>query len=152
MNHDSDVEKLFSWLQTPDIRYREFAGAREITNTVSVVRVRTDTQETATPVPHHAKLDEEYPPNQYPDQSRSRVQIEHASTPEASAPPPAAHHEAPVEASPPAPAPSAEANDQTRSPLNTVFNRLSGGRASDRDPRERTSRIPGLRPTDGRPR
>ena len=148
MTQDNDVEKLFSWLQTGDLRYREFAGAREITDTVSIVRVRTDTAETETPAappPHYAKLDEEYPPNQYPDQSQSRVAIERV-------PPPVVHHDAPVE--PPAPAPPTEADstDQPRSSLNTVFNRLSGGRAGDRDPRERTSRIPGLRPNNGRPR
>jgi hypothetical protein len=38
MNHDDDVEHLFSWLQTPELRYREFAGAREITDTVIVGR------------------------------------------------------------------------------------------------------------------
>jgi len=34
MDHDDDVEHLFSWLQTPELRYREFAGAREITDSV----------------------------------------------------------------------------------------------------------------------
>jgi hypothetical protein len=32
MDHDGDVERLFSWLQTPDLRYREFAGEREISD------------------------------------------------------------------------------------------------------------------------
>lgn len=38
MNHDDDVEHLFSWLQIPELRYREFAGAREITDAVIVWR------------------------------------------------------------------------------------------------------------------
>jgi len=37
MERDDDVERLFSWLQTPEIRYREFAGEREVTN-VAVTR------------------------------------------------------------------------------------------------------------------
>ena len=34
MDQDDNVEHLFSWLQTPELRYREFAGAREITDAV----------------------------------------------------------------------------------------------------------------------
>ena len=150
MNQDNDVEKLFSWLQTPDIRYREFAGAREITDAVSIVRVRADTPENEAPAAHNTKLDEEYPPNQYPDQSQTRIEIA-AREPAASALPSVVHHEPAAEASPP-PSTDADPNEEAPRSLHSVFNRLSGGRASDRDPRERTSRIPGLRPTDGRPR
>src|SRR5690348_16737742 len=32
MDNDGDVERLFSWLQTPDLRYREFAGEREVSD------------------------------------------------------------------------------------------------------------------------
>jgi hypothetical protein len=39
MDHDDDVEHLFSWLQTPDLRYREFAGAREVTDTVATSQI-----------------------------------------------------------------------------------------------------------------
>ncbi|GEM_PF-3255146 len=35
MEHDDDVERLFSWLKTPDLRYREFAAAREIADAVA---------------------------------------------------------------------------------------------------------------------
>jgi hypothetical protein len=50
MDHDDDVEHLFSWLQTPELRYREFAGAREITDTVVTWLPRSETVETAAPV------------------------------------------------------------------------------------------------------
>jgi hypothetical protein len=43
MDHDDDVEHLFSWLQTPDLRYREFAGAREITDTVATSQILRNT-------------------------------------------------------------------------------------------------------------
>jgi hypothetical protein len=43
MDQDDDVEHLFSWLQTPELRYREFAGAREITDTVVTWQPRANT-------------------------------------------------------------------------------------------------------------
>ena len=30
----SDVDRLFSWLKTQNLRYREFAGARELSDAV----------------------------------------------------------------------------------------------------------------------
>lgn len=45
MNQDDDVERLFSWLQTPDLRYREFAGAREVTDTVVLYQGHANTPE-----------------------------------------------------------------------------------------------------------
>lgn len=38
MDHEDDIERLFSWLQTPELRYREFAGAREVADTVVTSR------------------------------------------------------------------------------------------------------------------
>ncbi|HEX5320220.1 MAG TPA: hypothetical protein VFW46_13745 [Stellaceae bacterium] len=35
MDHDDDVERLFSWIKTPDLRYREFAGEREVADAVA---------------------------------------------------------------------------------------------------------------------
>jgi len=40
MDHETDVEHLFSWLQTPELRYREFASVREITDTIIPVSER----------------------------------------------------------------------------------------------------------------
>jgi hypothetical protein len=40
MDHETDVEHLFSWLQTPELRFREFASAREITDTIRPVAGR----------------------------------------------------------------------------------------------------------------
>jgi len=45
MSQDDDVERLFSWLQTPDLRYREFAGAREVTDAVVLYQGRANTPE-----------------------------------------------------------------------------------------------------------
>ena len=94
MDRDDDVEHLFSWLQTPELRYREFAGAREITDSVVIVQQQRANN---TPVPqdepigaphHDVQLNEEYPEDQFPDQGETRVEV----LPEA---PPAAHESAP---------------------------------------------------------
>ena len=67
MDQDEDVERLFSWLQTPEIRYREFAGAREVTDASVAFQARTNTPQLDPPAPHHVQLDEEYPQDQFPD-------------------------------------------------------------------------------------
>jgi hypothetical protein len=169
MKQDDDVEKLFSWLQTPEIRYREFAGAREVTDAVVTVQQHTNTPQIDPPAPHNTQLDEEYPADQFPDQSQTVVEIEPAAN--GSTPSPAVHHEAvrpppipaPTQPAPsgsadraspgsaPAPA-SADPNDHAPRPLDSVFNRLSGARTSTRAPRERVSRIPGSGSSNGRPR
>lgn len=35
MDRDDDVERLFSWIKTPDLHYREFAGEREVADAVA---------------------------------------------------------------------------------------------------------------------
>ena len=112
MDRDDDVEHLFSWLQTPELRYREFAGAREITDSVVIIHQQRANN---TPVPqdapvgaprHDTQLNEEYPEDQFPDQGETRIEV----LPEAQA---AAHESAPgrgpiivaPEATPGAPAP-----------------------------------------------
>jgi hypothetical protein len=229
MDQDDDVERLFSWLQTPDIRYREFAGAREVSDAVGTWQIRTNTVEAETPAPRNVQLAEEYPANQFPDQSQVRVEVEPAAPtpatispasapmrrepamiapapvppsetaeggvfalgasgrggpryvenvvpavppptrvappPEPTPPPPSAPVPAasgllggaygenvPEAASPmPAAAPERPGEPPARS-LDSVFNRLAGGRGSASDPRERMRHIPGLGPTNGRPR
>jgi hypothetical protein len=174
MDQDNDVEHLFSWLQTPELRYREFAGAREITDKVVTWRARANTplSEAERPVPPHGdvQLREEYPSDQFPDQAAARVEI-------APAPSSAVHD--PRTIAPPASRPTADASllggayredaatgqgaepsgpaEQTvpqqrgdRS-LDAVFGRLAG---RDRlpDPRDRGRYSPGLGPPSGRPR
>jgi hypothetical protein len=75
MDHDDDVEHLFSWLQTPELRYREFAGAREITDAVIISQARPDSTETAPVQSDNAQLEEEYPPDQFPDQQDAPVDM-----------------------------------------------------------------------------
>ena len=79
MDHDDDVEHLFSWLQTPELRYREFAGAREITDTVVTWQARQNTANGEAPAdqaPAHenVQLEEEQPVDRLPD--RSEVEVE----------------------------------------------------------------------------
>jgi hypothetical protein len=208
MNQDDDIERLFSWLQTPEMRYRDFAGAREVTDTVATSQVRTNTPEIGPPAAHNVQLEEEYPADQFPDQSQVKVEVEPAARAPAAAaptpvpaPPPAeggpfalgasgragsgsGEGETPVPAVPspaapggglgvsgairedgdiptPAPAPpapgtppagSAKPEEHSARSLDSVFNRLAGGRTNPPDPRDRLRHIPGLGPTSGRPR
>lgn len=81
MDHDDDVEHLFSWLQTPELRYREFAGAREITDSVAIVQQQRAnntpvSQDEPVGAPHHStQLNEEYPVDQFPDQGETRIEV-----------------------------------------------------------------------------
>src|ERR1700722_3902878 len=75
MDHDDDVEHLFSWLQTPELRYREFAGAREITDGVVTWQPRPNSGESPIESGHNVQLAEEYPPDQFPDQTNAPVDI-----------------------------------------------------------------------------
>jgi hypothetical protein len=214
MSQDDDLERLFSWLQTPDIRYREFAGSREVTDAVVTWQAQTNRPQLDPPAPHHVQLDEEYPQDQFPDQSQVVVEVEPSVTGAASqpvqdhtlatgepiaspetvrrgpsmiapmpgptprppiptaAPPPAAPIPPPPPSPPPQTAPGADARllggayrenggnatvappanqeGQPARPLASVFNRLSGGARSARDPQERPRNIPGIGPTTGR--
>src|SRR5882672_9767731 len=50
MDRDEDVERLLSWLKTPDLRYREFASQREVAETVPTWPIpRSATAETVEP-------------------------------------------------------------------------------------------------------
>jgi hypothetical protein len=75
MDHDDDVEHLFSWLQTPELRYREFAGAREITDAVITWQARPNSTETASVPSDNTQLEEEYPADQFPDQQDAPADI-----------------------------------------------------------------------------
>jgi hypothetical protein len=106
MDQDEDVERLFSWLQTPEIRYREFAGAREVTDASVAFQARTNTPQLDPPAPHHVQLDEEYPQDQFPDQSQVVVEVEPAARgPATIAPVPAEIRREPAMTPPPPPAP-----------------------------------------------
>jgi hypothetical protein len=106
MDQDEDVERLFSWLQTPEIRYREFAGAREVTDASVAFQARTNTPQLDPPAPHHVQLDEEYPQDQFPDQSQVVVEVEPAARgPATIAPMPAEIRREPAMTPPPPPAP-----------------------------------------------
>jgi len=128
MKSDDDVEKLFSWLQTPDIRYREFAGAREVTDVLPTRRAQSDTAAELKPARGTSPVREEAP-----------AQGDPVAQGEAVAPPAPPHTEptpvAPADAAPSSEPPAAtKPTDQTGRPLDTVFNRLAGGRGGDRDP------------------
>jgi hypothetical protein len=111
MDHDDDVEHLFSWLQTPELRYREFAGAREITDAV-IAQLRPNRAEVV-PVPPRGdtQLQEEYPADQFPDQRDASEDVV-IRAPERAPPAPPTSASAPlvpppVPAIPPMPRPAA---------------------------------------------
>jgi hypothetical protein len=109
MDQDEDVERLFSWLQTPEIRYREFAGAREVTDATVALQARTNTPQLNPPAPHHVQLDEEYPQDQFPDQSQVAVEVEPAARGPATIAPMPAEIRRESAMVPPAPTPAARA-------------------------------------------
>jgi len=90
MDHDDDVEHLFSWLQTPELRYREFAGAREITDAVITSQARPDSTEAGLVPSHNTQLEEEYPLDQFPDQEVAPADIMVQQRPAAAPRPPVA--------------------------------------------------------------
>jgi len=138
MKSDDDVEKLFSWLQTPDIRYREFADAREVADTLLTEMPRSKTAGAGRPTQEPLQAKEEAPDH---DQV---IRSEPASAPASHEPTtvtrPTKEAEPPTVATESAPSAAANPTEQARRPLDSVFNRLSGGRGRDRDP------------TNGRPR
>jgi hypothetical protein len=75
MDQDDDVEHLFSWLQTPELRYREFAGAREITDAIVSWQPRPDEASRPVVPGNNVQLAEEYPPDQFPDQTYAPADV-----------------------------------------------------------------------------
>jgi hypothetical protein len=52
MDRDDDIERLFSWLQMPEVRYREFADARQmIPDTAALARAPEHALPVADPMP-----------------------------------------------------------------------------------------------------
>jgi hypothetical protein len=188
MTRDDDVGRLFSWLQTPEVRYREFAGARELTEVPPTLRLRSNTAEGLPPeenppvvageAPKAADAAPAEPDAPPPPLEAAAAEPVVASLPAPPLPQPAPavaeQHDAlgppgsdadhtpapsPPEAAlapPPqaAPAPALDAAGEGQQPhtLSSVFSRLSGGRRSDSDPRDRIRHIPGWGPKTGRPR
>jgi hypothetical protein len=169
MAQEDDVERLFSWLQTPDIRYREFAGGREVSDTIVAFQEEVSRPVLNPPAPGHVQLDEEYPQDQFPDQSQVVVKVEpEAGVPTAPSPQrPLAQGEAVAPAEtvargpsmiaptltpstrpdPGPPPPQATSEGAGGRALDSVFNRLAGGRSGSRDSRDQTTRNPGSGPT-----
>lgn len=127
MKSDDDVAKLFSWLQTPEIHYREFADAREIAD-ILPGGTRPKTVEPPRPLQEAHRVEE--------------AAAEHGETPRGEpAPAPSPQRAEPLpEAATGSPPTPADSTEQTRRPLDSVFNRLAGGRAGDRDTTSRRPR------------
>ena len=150
MDHEEDdVQRLFSWLQTPDLRYREFAGAREVTDTVITLRPRANTASAGVP-----------PARPLADEERSEPTAPAAPTPasgsgllggayrDVSA---TEADPAPSAAPQPAPTPP-DASPSGGRALDSIFGRLAGTRERLPDPRERPRQGPGSGSSGGRSR
>src|SRR5665213_4084712 len=85
MDHEDDIERLFSWLQTPELRYREFAGAREITDAAVTSPPYPDTAGHAIPAGEPLR---EVEPGEYTDEPVAPVTGTRGSS-DVSATPPA---------------------------------------------------------------
>jgi len=125
MKSDDDVAKLFSWLQTPEMHYREFADARDIADALPG-GTRPETAERPRPSQEAHRVEEAA--QRHDETQRS----------EPGSPLSPQHVEPPPEAAE-APTPP-KSTEQARRPLDSVFNRLAGGRAGDRDPTNRRPR------------
>ena len=179
-DRDSDVDRLFSWLQTPDLHYREFADGREVPDAV-VTRVdrpvAPPAAETAT-VSATAELTR--PGQAAAPPARTTPAPSARQEPAMIAPTPiATPHAVPATSPAPAAPPSAEPtvaarlfggtardsaaadreaaaskNTEPQQPrsLDAVFGRLAGGNTRPADPRERLRHIPGLNPPPERSR
>jgi hypothetical protein len=91
MDRDDDVERLFSWIRTPDLHYREFADTREVADSVATWPALRD----AVPEPNPA--DERLEPEgSYESEMLPAERARHADRPAAifghrELPPPAYH-------------------------------------------------------------
>jgi hypothetical protein len=94
MDRDDDVERLFSWIKTPDLHYREFAAEREIADAVATWPALRDA--VPEPSPSDDRLEPEGP---YESELLPAERARHFERPAAvfghREPPPPAHH--PVE-------------------------------------------------------
>lgn len=148
MDHQDDVQRLFSWLQTPDLRYREFARDREVPDRVSTAPTTRNAAAAA------------------PQAGQSNTGLRQPDFAEPVTPPPerpsagllggAYRGDEPTGSSPADPAPQAApaSGGEQAAPrsLDSVFGRLAGTRQRLPDPRERPRQGPGAGPSGGRSR
>jgi hypothetical protein len=132
MSQDDDIEKLLSWLQMPDLVYRDFAGTRDVSDAPGPAGARREYLE------EEVRVAEE-------ELARRPVVEEHPTLSD-----PAARR--PRRPAMIAPEPSGEAEPQGDRPLNQVFDRLGPSQSRLPDPRDRARNIPPLGPPRGRPR
>jgi hypothetical protein len=102
MDRDDDVERLFSWIKTPDLHYREFAADREVADAAATWPALRDA------VPEPSPADKRLQPEPYDDELLPAERARHADHAAAlfghhelgrHEPPPPAYHRA----APPAP-------------------------------------------------
>jgi hypothetical protein len=137
MSQDDDIEKLLSWLQMPDLVYRDFADGRDVSDAPALSQVRREYEGDI------GAIDEEVAP--------APVVVERPAPP--SEPASTARRTGrPAMIAPEPPAPSGEAEPQGDRPLNQVFDRLGPNQGRLPDPRDRLRNIPGLGPPRGRSR
>jgi hypothetical protein len=137
MSQDDDIEKLLSWLQMPDLVYRDFAGRRDVSDAPGPSQVRREYEGDV------GAVDEEVAPAPVAEE-RPAPPSEPASA--------ARRLRRPAMIAPEPPAPSGEAEPQGDRPLNQVFDRLGPSQSRLPDPRDRMRNIPPLGPPRGRSR
>jgi len=160
MAYEEDVERLFSWLKTPDLRYREFAADRELADAAATwpgLRrgAAADTpagelgaaEEEAVPPPPSVRREPVLPqtdrPAPPPGATRGGRDLPFGSTyrgfdddERRAAPPPP----------PPPDTPSEPGEGQPPRSLDSVFSRLRGAAGRYREERQDGSDRPGTKP------
>jgi hypothetical protein len=153
MDHEEDVERLFSWLQTPELRYREFAGAREISDTVVTSQGRPNTTEAVRETSRLRQPDFAEPitaPSIAPPSSRAEPPAAEPAAPGSRG---SAHQDRDRDdAAPGEPPPLPDSAQHGERSLDSVFGRLAGTRNRLPDPRERPRQAPGSDIPGGRSR
>ncbi|HEY1798111.1 MAG TPA: hypothetical protein VGG57_18505 [Stellaceae bacterium] len=79
MDRDDDVERLFSWIKTPDLHYREFAAQREVADAVATWPALRD----AVPEPNPSDRHLEPPGGSYDEELLPAERARHFDRPEA---------------------------------------------------------------------
>jgi hypothetical protein len=137
MSQDDDIEKLLSWLQMPDLVYRDFAGGRDVSDVPGPSQGRREYEGDV------GAIGEEVAPAPVAEERPAAP-----SEPDATVRRP----RRPAMIAPEPPASPGEAEPQGDRPLNQVFDRLGPSESRLPDPRNRLRNIPPLGPPRGRSR
>ena len=149
MDHEDDVQRLFSWLQTPDLPYREFAQERIVPDRVATLQVPQNTvaQGQVSGGLRQPQFAEPVTPPAADAEGQARSGLLGGAYRDSA--PGAPSQPSPAADAPPPPPEGEQGGSRS---LDSVFGRLAGTRDRLPDPRERPRPGPGTGPSGGRSR